>query len=141
MSRRDVWLILAALVSASVYLIFSSARGVIGFPLDDAWIHQVYARNLATRGEFAFFPSQPSAGSTSPLWTMLLAVGYVLRLDFRVWAFLLGVILLIASAFLISRLTFHISRFTFQVSGFKFQVSDLRPPSSVLRPPSSVIAS
>ncbi len=46
-----------------------------GFPLDDAWIHQTYARNLALLAEWAFIPGQLSAGSTSPLWTILLAPG------------------------------------------------------------------
>jgi len=109
-----------AALSAGAYLVFASARGALGFPLDDAWIHQVYARNLATRGELAFFPGQPSAGSTSPLWTILLSLGYVLHLDYRVWAYVLGIALLIASAF-------WVSRFTFQVSG-----------SFVLRPSSFV---
>lgn len=118
--RRAVGLMALAALSAGAYLVFASARGALGFPLDDAWIHQVYARNLATRGELAFFPGQPSAGSTSPLWTILLSLGYVLHLDYRVWAYVLGIALLIASAF-------WVSRFTFQVSG-----------SFVLRPSSFV---
>lgn len=66
--------ILAVLELAACLL---ASQGVyrIGFPLDDAWIHQTYARNLAFRGEFAFLPGVPSAGSTSPLWTMLLVIG------------------------------------------------------------------
>jgi hypothetical protein len=96
--------IVLALASASAYLALSAARGAVGFALDDAWIHQVYARNLATRGEFAFFPGQPSAGSTSPLWTMLLALGDVARLDFRVWTYGLGAVLVGASAIAAARL-------------------------------------
>lgn len=134
MSRRDAWLILVALVSAGTYVALAIARGAFGFPLDDAWIHQVYARNLATRGEFAFFAGQPSAGSTSPLWTILLAIGYLLHLDFRVWTYALGITLLAASALLISRFTFHVSEF--EVRGSRF---DLRPSSFVLRPSSLVL--
>lgn len=123
MLKRDGWLGVIALMSAGAYLIVSASRGAIGFPLDDAWIHQVYARNLGTRFEFAFFAGQPSPGSTSPLWTILLAVGYFLRIDFRVWAYLLGVGLLAANAMVAARLL------TNQVSSFRFQVSE----SSVLR--------
>jgi hypothetical protein len=120
--RRIGLLLLAALLSIGAYLLLAGWRGVSGFPLDDAWIHQVYARNLATRGEFAFFAEQPSAGSTSPLWTALLSIGYLLRLDFRIWTYLLGVALLAASAFLVVRLadqlfgsyvTHHTLRFIF----------------------------
>jgi len=85
-------LILAAicLVSAGGYLLFSRLTYRIGFPLDDAWIHQTYARNLALRGEWAFIPGKPSGGSTAPLWSALLAIGFWLRLGPLPWAYLLG---------------------------------------------------
>ncbi len=44
-----------------------------GFPLDDAWIHIRFAQNLAASGCFAFNPGEPTAGSTSPLWVVVLA--------------------------------------------------------------------
>ncbi len=104
--KRGEWLfIVLALSSAGAYLLFAAARGVMGFPLDDAWIHQVYARHLATRGEFAFFSGQLSAGSTSPLWAILLSMGYLLRIDFHAWAYLLGALFLGASAIMAARLT------------------------------------
>ncbi len=111
MKRSDWVLVLMAFVSAGAYVGLAASRGVVGFPLDDAWIHQVYARNLGMRGEFAFFTGQLSAGSTSPLWTILLALGYLLRIDFRVWAYLLGVVLLGASAITASRLVDRLSSF------------------------------
>jgi len=125
MKQRGAWLILAALVSAGAYVLFASARGALGFPLDDAWIHQVYARNLGTRGEFACFAGQPSAGSTSPLWTILLSVGYLLHLDFRAWAYALGIVLLAASALCVSRFTFQFAEF--KVQGSRFDVHTARP--------------
>ncbi|MCP4417078.1 MAG: hypothetical protein GY805_10675, partial [Chloroflexi bacterium] len=67
-----------------------SARDGLGFPLDDAWIHQTYARNLARNGRLEFIPGISSAGSTSPLWTILLALGYLLHLPYLLWAYLLG---------------------------------------------------
>lgn len=80
-----VWLALAALLGAVAYSLAAARAYHPGFPLDDAWIHQTYARNLALRGEWAFLPGQPSAGSTSPLWTMLLAPGFWLRLAPYFW--------------------------------------------------------
>ena len=68
----------------------SAANGGPGFPLDDGWIHQTYARNLARNGRLEFIPGIVSSGSTSPLWTILLAVGYLLRLPYLLWAYLLG---------------------------------------------------
>jgi hypothetical protein len=78
------------LLSLGGYLAISGAVLRVGFPLDDAWIHQTYARNLAQLGEWAFIPGKPSGGSTSPLWTVLLGVGYLLRLSPYVWTYLLG---------------------------------------------------
>ncbi len=104
MKKQAVVLIALALTSAGLYIFVAATAGTIGFPLDDAWIHQVYARNLALRGEFAFTPGQPSAGSTSPLWTIVLAAGYVLRVDFRFWSYLLGALFLGGSALLAKRL-------------------------------------
>lgn len=49
-------------------------RHAIGFPLDDAWIHMVYAKNLRLHGFFAFNEGIPATGETSPLWAMCLAL-------------------------------------------------------------------
>lgn len=121
--KRKLLFIVIALLSAFVYLLFAAARGASGFPLDDAWIHQVYARNLATRGEFAFFPGQSSAGSTSPLWAILLSLGYLLRVDFRVWTYFVGALFVGASAIVAARLTdylfaFYALRTTHHASSF-----------------------
>jgi len=81
-------------IAVGVYLLTSSFTSGIGFPLDDAWIHQTYARSLALSGEWSFFPGQPSAGSTAPLWSLLVSVGHFLSLGPFVWTFALGVITL-----------------------------------------------
>jgi hypothetical protein len=89
---------LAACGIAAVYLIASRFTYAVGFPLDDSWIHQTYARNLAFNGEWAFRPGIPSAGSTAPLWSALLSVGFLLRLSPYTWTYLLGVLTLFALA-------------------------------------------
>jgi arabinofuranosyltransferase len=48
-----------------------------GVPLDDAWIHFQFARNLARGDGLSFNPRQPTSGSTAPLWTLLLAAVYL----------------------------------------------------------------
>jgi len=53
---------------------FTNGQG--GVPLDDSWIHFQFARNLARGDGFSFNPRQPTAGSTAPLWTLLLAGVY-----------------------------------------------------------------
>ncbi|MCU0495970.1 MAG: hypothetical protein MUF87_01310 [Anaerolineae bacterium] len=103
-SRRDLFLLVLAAGLVALYVV--SANG--GFPLDDSWIHQVYGRNLAFTGQWAFIPGEPSAASTSPLYTVLLAIGYGLRLPYALWTHALGAIALagagIFSAHLADRL-------------------------------------
>jgi hypothetical protein len=100
-SRRIVWqLALASVISMAVYLVASALYYHIGFPLDDSWIHQTYARNLAVYGEWAFQPGKPSAGSTSPLWTGLLSIGFLLKLAPYIWTYLLGGLLLLSMGLL-----------------------------------------
>lgn len=53
---------------------YQFTNGYIGAPLDDTWIHLQFARNLAAGAGFSYNPGQPTAGSTAPLWTVLLAV-------------------------------------------------------------------
>jgi len=91
MNRRTI-VILGSIsaLSLAAYLLTSYFFYSVGFPLDDAWIHQAYARNLALRAEWAFISGVPSAGSTGPLWSGLLAVGYLLKLAPYFWTFLLG---------------------------------------------------
>jgi len=48
-----------------------------GFPLDDAWIFWVFAKNLATGQGFSFNPGQPVLGTTSILWVLVLACSYL----------------------------------------------------------------
>ena len=55
------------------YLVPAPARE--SFPLDDAWIHLVYARNLDAGYGFSYNPPAQEAGFTSPLWILLLAPG------------------------------------------------------------------
>jgi hypothetical protein len=99
LSRRDIWIIAAGVILiAIIYLLTSKVTYGIGFPLDDSWIHQTYARNLALRAEWAFRPGIPSAGSTSPLWSALLALGFLLHLSPYLWTYFLGAVTLFALA-------------------------------------------
>jgi hypothetical protein len=102
-ARPILVLFFLVMIGAGSALLLSSRTTQLGFPLDDAWIHQTYARNLAFRGEWAFLPGQPSAGSTAPLWTLMLTLGYLLRVDHRIWSYLLGSIFLVLTGWFATR--------------------------------------
>jgi len=100
--RLRPWFLLlftaAGIGCVSFYTYNSAQLFSIGFPLDDAWIHQTYARNLATTGIWFFQDGAPSTGSTAPLWTVLLVPGYFLNLSPVIWSGALGTVLLITTA-------------------------------------------
>ena len=105
MKKWGSLLVLLILLQALSTVLYLETAGRFGFPLDDAWIHQAYARNLGLHGIMAFSPGQPSTGSTSFGWTLLLALGYWLKIPFFFWTYLWGGSFAIASAFIAARLS------------------------------------
>lgn len=93
--RNLIVVVVAAIISTSSYILGSYLYYRVGYPLDDAWIYQTYARNLSHIGEWSFIPGSESGGSTGPLWVLFITVGYFLRLDHHVWAYILGTIILL----------------------------------------------
>lgn len=66
----------AHIVTAAWFVLDRSpgtAAALDGFPLDDAWIHMVYARSLAEFGGYAYNPGVLETGATSPGWSLLVA--------------------------------------------------------------------
>jgi hypothetical protein len=77
--------------------------GGAGFPLDDSWIHLHFARNIAEGAGFSYNPGVPVAGSTAPLWTLLLALGAVVFGSSMAMAKAIGVITALATALVVRR--------------------------------------
>ena len=95
MSKR--WLVAfglcAALVPCAVFLgaELYLLDGRLGLPLDDGWIHLQFARNLAAGEGLAYNPGELVAGSTAPLWTALLSVGFLIGVPALGWAKAMGI--------------------------------------------------
>jgi hypothetical protein len=85
------------------------ATGTYGFPLDDSWIHAQFARNLALGHGFSYNPGVPVSGSTAPLWTLLMAAGYLVTGDPVLSGNLLGVLFLGLTVFFVYTLVRAIS--------------------------------
>lgn len=77
-SDRTLDAIVLLLAIASLLLFWAVGDGPhpLGFPLDDAWIHMVYGRNLAETGILAFNDGVAATGSTSPLWAGFVAIAH-----------------------------------------------------------------
>lgn len=72
--------------------------GSLEFPLDDSWIHLLFARSLAEGHGMAVRPGELVTGSTAPLWTGLLSLGFLWPGGAFLWARLLGAALHAAAA-------------------------------------------
>src|SRR5262245_31901214 len=77
--------------------------GFASFPLDDSWIHLHFARNLAEGHGFSYNPGVPVAGSTAPLWTLVMAGGFALLGAQLYWAKLAGIAAGLATALVTAR--------------------------------------
>jgi hypothetical protein len=89
-SLRVICMLALAIIQLAILAFFLSALPEGGLPFDDAWIHLVFARNLAEQGRMGFNSCCWSGGSTSPLWDFLLAIGYRLSGNMLAIAYILG---------------------------------------------------
>lgn len=71
-----------------------------GFPLDDPWIHLTFAKNLAQFGSFSYFKNEiVTAGSTSPIYTLLLSIGFFITNNEMILSYVLGILFLAAAVY------------------------------------------
>lgn len=97
MKRSDAVIVLAALAAHALHVALAWARvGELGFPLDDAWIHQAFARSLAEDGTWGLVPGAPSAGVSSLAFPVLLAGARALGMPGPLAALALGALSLAA---------------------------------------------
>ena len=89
------------------YLNFAkSQNGGFGFPLDDPWIHLTFAKNLVDYHSFSYFKNEmATAGSSSPIYTILLAAGFIISNNEMVISYVFGIAFLILSGFAFYRLS------------------------------------
>jgi arabinofuranosyltransferase len=100
----DLLAIAATTVPLALFLLRERLiAGAAGFPLDDSWIHLHFARNLAAGAGFSYNPGVPVAGSTAPLWTLLLGAGALVAGPTLVMAKAIGIATMLGAALLVRR--------------------------------------
>ena len=102
--RDDALVVAAALLPLALFVARErQIAGAAGFPLDDSWIHLHFARNLAAGAGFSYNPGMPIAGSTAPLWTLLLGAGAAVASPSLAMAKAIGVAATLAAALVTRR--------------------------------------
>jgi len=94
-----------------LYLSFAFKQNQIwSFPLDDPWIHLTFAKNLIQYFSFSYFKDEMvTAGSTSPLYTILISFGFLITNNEMVLSYIVGILF-----FVLSSLAFY------KLSSFEF---------------------
>ncbi|HWQ80867.1 MAG TPA: tetratricopeptide repeat protein [Ignavibacteria bacterium] len=100
-----------AFALAYYYLaVAKSVNGYFSFPLDDPWIHLTFAKNLAQYFSFSYFKNEmATAGSTSPVYTFLVAAGFVVSNNEMIISYVIGILFFILSGV-----------YFYKLSGFDF---------------------
>jgi tetratricopeptide (TPR) repeat protein len=83
-----------AALAAGIYFVYSSfiSNGSFGFPLDDSWIHLTFAKNLFEYGSFSYYKDElTTSGSTSPIYTLLVSVFYIISKNEFIISYLIGI--------------------------------------------------
>ena len=78
-NARRIGALATLTIELGAFAAFVQSRATLaGFPLDDAWIHQVVARTFARTGTLGYVPGRFGSGSTSYLWAVLLSPNYLI---------------------------------------------------------------
>ena len=105
--RNYLYILILYIVLTIVYLIseYVLTGHRFGVPLDDTWIHFRFAENFANGHFFEFNIGDPTPGTTSPLWIIILSIPFLISSKlFMVFSFLVGSIFLLLTCLEVYRL-------------------------------------
>lgn len=105
-------ILFSCLFTIAFYLVFEFifANGTMGVPLDDTWIHFQFADNFSKGYFFQFNPGEPTAGTTSPLYVIVLAISGIVFRNYIIASLVVSSVFYIAVCVLICKLALMIFR-------------------------------
>ncbi|MBU0976722.1 MAG: hypothetical protein ABIE03_01930 [Patescibacteria group bacterium] len=111
-ARPELIILIFAVIILGIVLTYEYklTNGNFGAPLDDVFIHFQFSKNLVAGNGFSFNPDQPTPGSTSPGWTILISFFYLFIKDHLLIAKSLSAIFFILSGILTYKLAYRLSR-------------------------------
>jgi hypothetical protein len=114
--QRKIWLVLLSVhIALGLLFVLDRSPGtdaaLSGFPLDDTWIHMVYARNLAQYGLPYYNHGILESGFTSPLWMIFGALAHIIAFSSGASAVVIIKMLGVLLAWLTSVAIFELCRY------------------------------
>ena len=103
-SPSTIFVLLASTIAIFFLLHELTISGKLGYPSDESWIDQVYARNLFHDFSFEFNQGERTVGPTAPFWVVFVALGVSLFHDPIIAGKLLGTIFLFLTGYYAFRL-------------------------------------
>ena len=106
-TKKTAYFLIPVMVLGTGMCIFAGwnayrVNGAVGFPLDDPWIHLQFAKNLHEYGSYSYYQNQTvTSGSTSPLYTLLLAAGFSFTSNEFLLSYSLGIVFFALSAWML----------------------------------------
>jgi len=108
---RLPWILICVSIALAALLYLAGGASPPLMPLDDAYIHFQYARQITNGQPYHYNPADPAtSGATSLLYPLVLALGYALGftgLKLGMWALAIGLVSHALSAGLVYRLLVH----------------------------------
>ncbi len=103
-SPSTIFVLLASAIAVFFLLHELTIAGKLGYPTDESWIDQVYARNLFHNLSFEFNQGERTVGPTAPFWVVGVSMAVALFHDPIIAGKLLGTIFLFLTGYYAFRL-------------------------------------
>lgn len=77
-NKNYLYILIVYIIFSLIYLAseYATSSHEMGVPLDDTWIHFRFAENFASGHFYEYNLDEPTPGTTSPIWVILLSVPF-----------------------------------------------------------------
>lgn len=109
-NKNYIYIITACLFSCILYLAseYIYTHGQMGVPLDDTWIHFQFADNFAKGYFYQYNPGEYTAGTTSPLYVIVLGLMSFIIYNFIISSVFISSLFYILSCIFIYKISLNI---------------------------------
>lgn len=125
LDRNYIYISTACVLTVIFYLTFEYffTNGQIGVPLDDTWIHFQFADNFSKGYFFEFNPGEPTAGTTSPLYVVVMGITSFMIKNFFINSIFLSAFFYFLSCIFIYKTSLIIFNYEYKITKYIFSAN------------------